>query len=200
MTSINELEYDLNNILDYLDKETEPYWPKSKDMFRSFIICPYNEFKVVILGQDPYYTKGVATGLCFDSDPPQPSLKNILKEIGPGAIWGDELANQGVLLLNTALTVLEGKPGSHLKLWEDFTLKVIEWINSSFDNIVWMLWGSYSKGYSKYVTNTTHLILKAGHPSPLNTSKDKFLGCNHFSLCNDFLESKGLEKIKWKKD
>lgn len=197
MININEFEYDLTDIFKELSSEKETYWPKDDNIFKAFRLCPYNDFKVVILAQDPYYTKGVATGLCFDSNPPQPSLKNIFKEIGSGAIWGEELAKQGVLLLNTALTVLEGKPGSHIKLWEDFTLKLIEWINNSFDNIVWMLWGSYAKGYSKYITNTTHLILKAGHPSPLNTSKDKFLGCNHFNLCNEFLRSKDLEAIEW---
>lgn len=194
---MKQFEYDLTYIWDYLDTLTEPYYPHKSSILKAIRLCSYDDMKVVILGLDPYHTPNVATGLCFDSNPPQPSLKNILKEIGPNAIWGEELAKQGVLLLNTALTVSKGKPGSHTELWRPFTEQFIIYLNNK-DDLAWMLWGNNARSYKKLITNKTHYILEAGHPSPLNTTS-KFIGCGHFIKCNEFLKSKGLEAIKWTK-
>lgn len=178
------------------------YYPKESDIFKAF----NNDPKVIIIGQDPYHD-GSATGLAFDSyyhKKIPPSLKNIMDEvmedIGFMEIkenadsvlehWND----QGVMLINTALTVEKSKAGSHTKLWAPFTTKVIEYFNTK-DNIVWILWGNHAKSFKKYITNTTHSVIEGYHPSPL--AGNKFKNGKYFSKCNDILKSKNLATIKW---
>lgn len=195
------------------DKE---YYPESGKIFRALNECSPEALKVVILGQDPYHD-GSATGLCFDNvrgtRKISPSLRKILQElvddigcrsIGPvrddmfdvqGDGWLRHLPVQGVLLLNTALTVEEHKAGSHTKLWEPFTNQLIKDLNTK-DDIVWILWGNHAKAYKELVTNKTHYIIEGGHPSPLNTSVP-FAGGKYFSECNSFLKTVNKSPIQW---
>lgn len=191
--------------------------PLKEDIFKCFQLCDYNDLKVIILGQDCYHdyiNKDTprATGLSFannyDTINISPSLRNIWEEIETDIKEGElslnfncnleNWARQGVLLLNTALTVEKGKPGSHSKLWSDFTTKVIQLINERFSGVIWCLWGSHARKYKKYINEDFHWILEAGHPSPLNTTMP-FKGCKHFSKINDILEISNGEKykIKW---
>lgn len=190
------------------------YYPSAPDIFKAFNETPSpQEVKVVILGQDPYHD-GNATGLAFDNKynkKQSPSLRNILHEIilNNDDNYGEilearcdvytshlkHLPEQGVLLLNTALTVEAGKAGSHTKLWEPFTNEIITDLNK-VDDIIWMLWGKHAQSYKHLITNPTHTILEAGHPSPLNRT-NPFIGCNHFSIANDILKSKNKTEIKW---
>lgn len=183
------------------------YYPSAPDIFKAFNEVPSpQEVKVVILGQDPYHD-GSAIGLAFDNyiqkSKSSPSLKAILSEIKNtvGYSWDGEasalghLPEQGVLLLNTALTVEAGKAGSHTKLWEPFTNEIITNLNK-VDDIIWMLWGKHAQSYKHLITNPTHTILEAGHPSPLNRT-NPFIGCNHFSNANVVLKSKNKTEIKW---
>jgi uracil-DNA glycosylase len=162
---------------------------------------------VVILGQDPYHGAGQAHGLCFsvnDGVPFPPSLLNICKEMAddmgkpmPASGNLQYLANQGVLLLNATLTVRSGMAGSHQgKGWETFTDAVIKAISDSKQNVVFLLWGAYAGGKSKFIDATKHLILKAPHPSPLSSYRG-FFGCKHFSQANTYLQQHGLTPIKW---
>lgn len=183
-------------------------FPKGKEIFRAFEACPFDQVKVVILGQDPYPTRGHAHGLCFSCEPdvrPLPkSLNNIYKELEqdlgiPPAQSGDlnHWAEQGVLLLNATLTVREGQPESHAgKGWELFTDAVINALNEYNSNIVYMLWGSKAQRKAENVNPAKNLILKAPHPSPLSAHRG-FFGSNHFSKCNEYLEANNLEPIQW---
>jgi uracil-DNA glycosylase len=171
-------------------------------------LCPFDELKVVILGQDPYPTKGHAHGLCFSVEPgvkPFPkSLLNIFKEIqldlglpmpenGNLARW----AEQGVLLLNSVLTVEEGKPDSHKAFgWEKFTDAVIQTINEQKTGVVFMLWGSKAISKESFIDSSKHLILKSVHPSPLSAYRG-FFGCKHFSKTNEFLRMMEQTEIQW---
>lgn len=172
-------------------------YPSDDDIFRAFHLTPYNEVRVVILGQDPYHN-GASHGLAFSTKnrvTPE-SLKNIFQEVeedyfnGQGMFLTNDLsqwARQGVLLLNAVLTVEKGKPGSHAdKGWERFTVEVITRLNEINKDLVYMLWGSYARRYAKYISNPKHLILTAPHPSPLSADKG-FFGCKHFSRCNEHL-------------
>lgn len=186
------------------------YYPESGKIFRAFSECPPKDLKVVILGQDPYHD-GSATGLAFDNlynqEKISPSLLNIIKEIRedvPQEMYLDvenqkshlqHLPEQGVLLLNTALTVEPRKAGSHAGLWKVFTEQIIKDI-SKYDNIVWILWGNHAKSYKAQIVNNTHYIIEGGHPSPLNTSVS-FAGGKYFSRCNNVLNLKGLKSIRW---
>lgn len=182
-------------------------YPNNKVVFRALNECPPDKLKVVILGQDPYHD-GSATGLAFDNRIHQklsPSLRNILKEIGedvgvydggqPSESYLDDLPYQGVLLLNTALTVEKGKAGSHTEQWKPFTTQLLTDIQK-LDNIVWILWGNHAKSFKDLITNTTHYIIEGGHPSPLNRSVP-FAGGKYFSRCNEFLKSTNQSPIKW---
>ena len=183
-------------------------FPKGSQIFRAFDLCPFDEVKVVILGQDPYPTRGHAHGLCFSVEPnvrPFPkSLNNIFKEIQSdlGQAFPENgnlerLAKQGVLLLNTVLTVEEGKPDSHKGLgWEQFTDAVIQKINAEKKGVVFLLWGSKAIAKSEMIDASKHLVLTAVHPSPLSAYRG-FFGCQHFSKTNEFLSSKGLNNINW---
>jgi uracil-DNA glycosylase len=173
-------------------------YPPKKQIFRAFT---YDKIKIVILGQDPYHEKNQANGLAFsvnDRVKIPPSLRNIFKELNISPKNGDltKWAEQGVLLLNTALTVREGQADSHKKLWEKFTVSVIEELNEYETPLVFMLWGNNAKSYEKYITDKKHLILTAAHPSPLSASRG-FFGCNHFSVANEFLKKNNLEIINW---
>lgn len=181
-------------------------FPKKKQLFRALDLCPLEEVKVVIIGQDPYPTKGHANGLCFSVEPsvsPLPkSLKNIFKELesdlnisklnGDLTSWGE----QGVLLLNTVLSVEEGRPDSHAnKGWEFFTDAIINELNKK-RNLVYILWGSKAQKKAEIVNEKDNCILKSPHPSPLSSYRG-FFGCKHFSKTNNYLESKGKKIIEW---
>lgn len=203
---ISAFKHPLQNAIDSLKGES--IYPVKKLVMRAFAECRYDNLKVVILGQDPYHD-GSATGLAFDNEfdkKVSPSLKNILKEIETDTGYDDHtefkqtsrlshLPGQGVLLLNTALTVSPGKPGSHSKNWDEFTKTLVQDLNKK-DNIIWMLWGNHAKKYKEFITNETHHILTAGHPSPLNTT-NPFKGCKHFSKANDILKSLNKTEIVW---
>jgi uracil-DNA glycosylase len=183
-------------------------FPERNQIFRAFEACPFDKVKVVILGQDPYPTKGHAHGLCFSCEsevtPLPKSLKNIFKELqsdvatdprttGDLSFW----AEQGVLLLNATLTVREGQPESHANQgWEIFTDAVINTLNEEKNNVVYMLWGSKAQRKAENVDASRNLILQAPHPSPLSAYRG-FFGCKHFSKCNEFLENQAEETINW---
>jgi uracil-DNA glycosylase len=183
-------------------------FPKGTQIFRAFDLCPFDELKVVILGQDPYPTRGHAHGLCFSVEPdvkPFPkSLLNIFKEIqldlglpmpenGNLARW----AEQGVLLLNSVLTVDEGKPDSHKGFgWEKFTDAVIQTINEQKTGVVFMLWGTKAISKEAFIDSSKHLILKSVHPSPLSAYRG-FFGSKHFSKTNEFLRMMEQTEIQW---
>ena len=182
-------------------------YPKGNEWFSALDLTPLDKVRVVILGQDPYHGPGQAHGLCFSVQPgvrPPPSLVNIYKELQsdlgiPRASHGflEHWALQGVLLLNSVLTVEMAKAASHQKKgWERFTDAVIRLVNAKDEPVVFILWGTYAQKKAAFVDAEKHLILKAAHPSPLS-AHNGFLGCRHFSQCNAFLESKGLAPIDW---
>lgn len=183
-------------------------YPPGSLIFNAFDICPFEKVKAVIIGQDPYHGPGQAHGLCFsvkDGVEFPPSLINIFKEIEsdlgiPHPISGDltRWAIQGVLLLNATLTVREHQAGSHQKKgWEEFTDYVIRVLNSEKKNIVFFLWGAYAQKKGESIDRSRHLVLESVHPSPLSASRG-FFGNRHFSRCNDYLVSKGIEPIDWR--
>lgn len=179
------------------ERKTKIIYPETKYVFSAFGYTPFDTAKVVIIGQDPYPGQGQAHGLsfsCLDESIP-PSLKNIFKEIdsnyfdGHGIFRGGNLiewAQQGVLMLNTVLTVEKGKPGSHFgQGWETFTQKVVTKLCDKKE-LVWMLWGSQARAMASFITNPNHLVLYAAHPSP-KSAENGFLGCGHFKECNEYL-------------
>ena len=182
-------------------------FPPGSSWFRALDLTPLDQVKVVILGQDPYHGPGQAHGLCFsvpNGVRPPPSLVNIYKELEsdlgiprPGHGFLEHWARQGVLLLNSVLTVEMGLAASHRdRGWERFTDAVVRLVNAKQDPVVFMLWGSYAQKKASFVDISRHLVLKAPHPSPLSAHSG-FLGCKHFSKANAFLESRGLEPIDW---
>jgi len=182
-------------------------FPRASNWFRALDLTPLDRVRVVILGQDPYHGPGQAHGLCFSVPPgvrPPPSLMNIFKElqsdlgIAPGSHGLlEHWARQGVLLLNSVLTVEMGQAASHReKGWERFTDAVVRLVNEKSDPVVFILWGSYAQKKAAFVDTSRHLVLKAPHPSPLSAHSG-FFGCRHFSKANAFLESKGLAPIDW---
>lgn len=182
-------------------------YPQHDELFNAFKETLYEEVKVVILGQDPYHGPGQAHGLAFSVKPgitPPPSLKNIFKELKndlnlpiPNHGCLKKWADQGVLLLNTSLSVEENKPQSHAKIgWTNFTDVVIQKLNDHTKPLVFLLWGSHAKNKSVFITNKKHLVLTSAHPSPLS-AHNGFFGCHHFSKANHFLEIHGREPIDW---
>ena len=186
-------------------------YPPKEQRFRAFEECPWEKVKVVIIGQDPYHTPGKANGLAFDcpsTEKVPPSLKNILTELdrdvpvlsqplvglASTSSYLGHLPQQGVLLINTALSVVEGQPESHMQLWAPLIEEVVKKLNEK-DKLVWMLWGNHAKEFKKVITNPSHLILEAGHPSPFSVKL--FKGCSHFSKANAFLESNQMTPIYW---
>jgi len=187
--------------------QTQIIFPAGKEIFNAFNLCPMNQIKVVILGQDPYHGPGQAHGLSFSVKPGipfPPSLLNIFKEIktdlgidmppnGDLTRW----ASQGVFLLNATLTVRAHEAGSHQgKGWEEFTDEVIRVINHNQSNVVFLLWGSFAQKKAGLIDAAKHLILKAPHPSPLSSYRG-FFGCKHFSKANEYLKLKGQIPINW---
>ncbi len=182
-------------------------FPPGGEIFRAFDLCPLDQTKVVILGQDPYHGYGQAMGLCFSvpqNVPAPPSLKNIFKEIetdlGVRMSGSPDLtpwARQGVLLLNAVLTVRAGEPTSHSGIgWQTFTDAVIRTVSERRDGVVFLLWGNYARSKAPLIDSSRHLVLEAAHPSPL--ARGAFFGCRHFSRCNEFLTAHGQPPIDWK--
>lgn len=184
----------------------EVIYPPGSQIFRAFELTPVPQVKVVILGQDPYHNPGQAMGLSFsvpDGVPAPPSLVNIFKEISSdlgirmsGSPNLEPWARQGVLLLNSILTVRAGQAASHRSLgWETFTDAVIKYLSDNCDGIVFMLWGNFARTKASLIDPAKHLILEAAHPSPL--ARGAFFGCKHFSKANNFLTFKGKTAIEW---
>jgi uracil-DNA glycosylase len=187
--------------------QTQVVYPPGKEIFKAFDACPFDQVRVVILGQDPYHGAGQANGLCFSVHPTvkmPPSLVNIFKEIQqdlnkPVPPNGDlqRWARQGVLLLNATLTVRASSPGSHQnKGWERFTDGVIHRINQEKENIVFLLWGAYAQKKGALINREKHLVLMSAHPSPFSVHSG-FFGNRHFSKTNEYLKQHGLEPIDW---
>lgn len=188
--------------------KTQTIYPKGKDIFSAFNYCPFDETRVVIIGQDPYHGFGQANGLCFSVAPEiamPPSLINIFREIEtdlgqPMPPNGDlsRWAKQGVLLLNATLTVRAGQAGSHQrKGWETFTDAVIKKVNEEKSGVVFLLWGGYAKKKGMHIDRTKHHVLESGHPSPLSANKGYWFGNRHFSQCNQWLNTNGQPEINW---
>ncbi len=182
-------------------------YPAPKNIFNAFNLCPFDSVRVVIIGQDPYHEPGQAHGLCFsvpDGITPPPSLVNIYKEIEtdlgrPSTTHGDltHWAEQGVLLLNSTLTVAAHLAASHAgRGWEQFTDAVIRAIATQKSGVVYMLWGSYAQKKAEFVDANKNLILKSVHPSPLSAYRG-FFGCHHFSKANEYLVANGQKPIDW---
>jgi uracil-DNA glycosylase len=182
-------------------------YPPGSLIFNAFNTTPFEEVKVVLLGQDPYHGRGQAMGLSFsvpDGIPPPPSLVNIYQELrndlgvaipktGNLTKW----AKQGVLLLNAYLTVRAAEPMSHSKIgWTEFTNTVIEKVSSQRENVVFLLWGKFAQEKQVLIDETKHLVLKAAHPSPYSANNG-FFGCRHFSKTNRYLADHGIDPIDW---
>jgi uracil-DNA glycosylase len=183
-------------------------FPKGSEYFRALDLTPLGNVRVVILGQDPYHGDGQANGMCFSVRPGvriPPSLINIYKElerdlgIAPARHgFLEHWANQGVLLLNSVLTVERGLAASHQgQGWERFTDAVVRAVNAQDAPAVFMLWGAYAQRKAAFVDASRHLVLKAPHPSPLSAHQG-FIGCGHFSKVNEFLAGKGMTQIDWR--
>ncbi len=188
-------------------KNKKSIFPAPENVFKALQLVPLKEVKVVILGQDPYHGTGQAHGLSF-SVPAQmkipPSLQNIFKELESDlqikpAVHGDltRWAQQGILLLNSVLTVQQDLAASHQKKgWEQFTDKIISVVNQNCDHVVFLLWGSYAQKKAEFVDQSRHLVLKSAHPSPLSSYRG-FFGSKPFSNANQWLSSKGINQIQW---
>lgn len=186
---------------------THRIYPRGSNIFRAFDKCPLDRLKVVIIGQDPYHGPGQAHGLCFSVEegvPHPPSLQNIFKEVAadigtpiPASGNLDRWAEQGVLLLNSVLTVREHAAASHAgRGWEQFTDAVVRKIAEQKSGVVYLLWGSYAQRKGSMADPARNCILKAVHPSPLSAYRG-FLGCKHFSKANEYLLSTGQTPINW---
>lgn len=196
----------LHNYLDS-EKKNHAVFPPENEIFHAFEVVSLQKLKVVILGQDPYHGKGEAHGLSFSVKPHvkvPPSLKNIYKEIKddldiepPNHGYLESWARQGVMLLNTTLTVRKDSPGSHQKKgWENFTDKAIEFISAQKKHVVFFLWGNHAKQKEPLINNKQHLVLKAAHPSPFS-ARSGFFGCRHFSKANEYLSYHNNIPIDW---
>lgn len=198
------------NLQAFLTEEynTHTIYPQAENIFNALNYCKYEDVNVMIIGQDPYHQPGQAHGLSFsvqDGVALPPSLKNIFKEIeddlditpfssGNLIRW----AKQGVLLLNTVLTVRRDQPNSHKgKGWENFTTRVIELINAKTSPVVFLLWGGNAKAFEGLIDKSKHYVLKSAHPSPLS-AYNGFFGCKHFSKTNEILEKIGKKPIDWR--
>ncbi len=194
---------------EFLTEEKAKYtvYPPGSKIFNAFQLTPFNQVRVVILGQDPYHGPGQAHGLCFSVPQgiiPPPSLVNIFKEIEkdlglpiPGGGNLEKWARQGVLLLNATLTVRANQPGSHQKRgWENFTHAVISKLSEKRVGLIFLLWGKYAQEKESLIDTNRHYILKAAHPSPFS-AYNGFFGCRHFSKTNEILRKHGLQEIDW---
>lgn len=182
-------------------------YPPGKLIFNAFNLCPFEQVKVVLIGQDPYHEPGQAMGLCFSVNegiPFPPSLQNIFKEIhddtgAPVPSSGNltRWAQQGVMLLNATLTVREHQAGSHQgRGWETFTDAVIQTLAHEREHLVFILWGSYAQKKGAFIDRNRHLVLQSAHPSPLSAYRG-FFGNKHFSHANEYLKAHGVEPILW---
>lgn len=207
---VEEFAFDyMLNLNQKLIEERKNYqiFPPDHQIFNALSHTSVSQIKIVILGQDPYHGIGQANGLSFSVNKGNkipPSLKNIFKELnrdvgcsipnhGDLTSW----AKQGVLLLNTSLTVRQAEPASHAKIgWEMFTNRLIEIINLKKENLVFLLWGKHAQSKDQLIDGTKHLVLKAAHPSPFSAHQG-FFGCKHFSLANQYLTRKGISPIEW---
>lgn len=206
----DEFEKDyFRNLFDFVESEyqTQTVYPPKEKVFSAFEFTPFNQVKVVLIGQDPYHGSKQANGLCFsvsDGIPHPPSLKNIFKEVNsdikPNDLRSGNLENwakQGVLLLNTTLTVRASQAGSHQKKgWEEFTDAVIQKLAHEKENLVFILWGSQAQKKGKMIDEDKHCVIKSVHPSPLSSYRG-FFGSQPFSKTNSFLKSIGKEEIEW---
>lgn len=209
----------LIEILEFVENERssgKKIYPARENIFKAFQLTPLEKIKIVILGQDPYHGDSQAEGLSFSVPKGKtipPSLKNIFKELKEDLKNENNLlesgfqipksghlgnwSTQGVFLLNSVLTVEEGKPASHAKKgWENFTDEIIKIISNKNDHVIFMLWGNYAKSKASLIDNKKHTILTAAHPSPFSAHSG-FFGCGHFSKANLDLEKNNLEKIDW---
>ena len=207
----DEYEKDyFKNLIKFIDNEykAKTIYPKKSEIFNAFRFTNYKDTKVVILGQDPYHGENQAEGLSFSLKNcvrKPPSLQNIFKELesdlGIKFPTNNSLipwAKEGVLLLNTVLTVEENKAASHKEQgWEIFTDEVIKILNEKTTPIVFILWGSFARSKKKYITNNIHYVIESAHPSPFS-AYNGFFGSKPFSKTNEFLKSKGLKEINWK--
>ena len=191
----------------YKAYEEHTIFPDKKNIFAALKYTPYENVKVVILGQDPYHGLGEAHGMAFSVCPGikiPPSLQNIYKELHeelgcyiPNNGYLMKWAHQGVLLLNSVLTVQKDLPASHRGIgWEAFTDKIIEEVNKKDEPVVFMLWGNFAKSQASLITNPKHLVLTCAHPSPFS-ARYGFFGCNHFKKANEFLKGNGKQPIDW---
>jgi uracil-DNA glycosylase len=200
---------DFNKLAEFVKEEykVKTIYPPGSLIFNAFNLCPFQNVKAVIIGQDPYHGPGQAHGLCFsvrEGIEFPPSLINIFKEIESDLGFGrpasgnlERWAAQGVLLLNATLTVRAHQAGSHQnKGWEQFTNSVISIINNEKQNIVFFLWGAYAQKKGESIDRSKHLVLESVHPSPLSASRG-FFGNKHFSRCNNYLRTNGIEPINW---
>ncbi|MPW44857.1 uracil-DNA glycosylase [Acinetobacter guerrae] len=204
----------MDQLRDFLVQEKQAQktvYPPSKQIFNSLNTTPLDQVKVVILGQDPYHGPNQANGLSFSVQRGialPPSLRNIFHELHtdlgvPISTHGDltKWANQGVLLLNSVLTVEAGQPTSHQKRgWEEFTDHVIDVLNEQRERVVFILWGAYAQRKGQRIDRNKHLVLTAAHPSPLAANRGGFFGCKVFSKTNNYLKQNGIEPIDWQLD
>lgn len=199
-----------SRLVDFVRNEYSSHkvFPPGNMIFRAFDLCPFEEVKIIILGQDPYHGDGQAHGLSFsvsDNIAIPPSLRNIYQElhtdIGKPMPKNGNLTNwakQGVLLLNATLTVRAYNAGSHQKKgWEEFTDAVISKLSENRNNLVFILWGSYARGKSKLINRNKHLLLESVHPSPLSANRGGWFGNKHFSQANKYLEDNNKSPIEW---
>lgn len=197
---------------EFVEKEykTKTIYPPKENIFFALENTPYEHIRVVILGQDPYHGVGEAHGMAFSVNPGikvPPSLQNIFKELNselgcyiPNNGYLLKWARQGVLMLNSVLTVEKDKPASHKnKGWEIFTDRIIEEINKKDTPLVFMLWGNFAKQKANLITNSKHLVLTSSHPSPFSV-RYGFFGCNHFVKANEFLKKNNIPPINWQID
>ena len=207
-------EFQKKYFLELMQKVNKAYlstdvhvFPPQELIFNAFEQCPFSEVKVVILGQDPYHKEGQAHGLAFsvpDGIKVPPSLRNIYKELYgsmnrtiPSSGNLEHWTHQGILLLNSVLTVEEGNAGAHAGWgWERFTDAIIQKISDEKEHVVFLLWGAYAQAKGKNIDTTKHLVLTSSHPSPLSAHRG-FLGCNHFNKTNTYLKKYDVKNIDW---
>lgn len=196
----------LQHIRSELEKNNNIIYPDKNNIFNAFNQFKKDELKVVIIGQDCYHGPGQANGLCFSVNngvKTPPSLRNILlemnKDINIKRSETDftDLAKQGILFLNSALTVESKKPGSHLKLWEPFTNYIIDYISKNYENIIFVLWGNYAKKKKVLIDLTKHYIIESNHPSPLSANRGGFFNTKPFSRINEKLKDYNKKEIIW---
>ena len=196
------------DLMERIDEEykTKTIYPSKENLFKALVNTDYKDVKVVIVGQDPYHGEGEAMGLSFsvnDGIKLPPSLKNIYKELfedlGVTRLSGDltDWTKQGVLLLNSTLTVVKDSPASHAKLgWDKFTDEIIKKVNEKDTPVVFILWGNFAKTKKELITNPKHLIIESNHPSPFSARKG-FFGSKPFSKTNEFLKKNNIKEINW---